>query len=252
MTTNNLIMEIGNLPNSQHIYPSPLVAFNLQMAGKPIEVIIPKNELARVKEIFQQNEYSVLNHCSFEGKRTIINVGANVGLFSLYMKMNYPDSKIFAFEPVPSTFELLKLNTLNLADINIFPFALFDEEKIETIQLHVDNSGANTIKVQDQYKSHFESNVEILLKKAGKVLSELNINKIDILKIDTEGCEVEILESLQSFLPETDYVLVQYHSEADQRKIDSLFENFKVFSSNAITINCGQVKYINSKLLDLA
>ena len=93
--------------------------------------------------------------------------------------------------------------------------------------------------------------MEIQLKKADGVLKELKINKIDILKIDTEGCEVEILESLQKILSETDYVLVEYHSEKDRRKIDSLLENFNVFSSNAFTINCGQVKYINSKLLDV-
>ena len=108
---------------------------------------------------------------------------------------------------------------------------------------------ANTIKVKKQFKNHFNQNVEIQLRTANKVLTDLNIKNIDILKIDTEGWEVEILENLQPFLSETDYILVEYHAEADRRKIDKLLENFIVFSSNAITINWGQVKYINSKLV---
>ena len=45
------------------------------------------------------------------------------------MKMNYPDSEIFLFEPVPSTFELFRLYTEHLSGLNIFPFTLFNEEK---------------------------------------------------------------------------------------------------------------------------
>ena len=140
--------------------------------------------------------------------------------------MNYPESEIFLFEPVPSTFDLFRLNTEHLSGLNIFPFTLFNEEKKETIRLHVDNTGANTIKVQDQFKTNFENSVEIQLKNANSVLSKLNINNIDILKIDTEGCEVEILENLQSFLPDTDYVLVEYHSKADRRKNRYAFGKF--------------------------
>jgi hypothetical protein len=69
MSANSLIKEIGNLPNSQFTYPSPLVAFNLQIAGNSNEAIIPKNELSRVKEILQQNEYSVLVRRSQNGKK---------------------------------------------------------------------------------------------------------------------------------------------------------------------------------------
>ena len=158
--SSNLIKEIGNLPDSSYNYPSPLVAFNLQITGKSVEIKIPKNELSRVKEIFQQNEYSVLTNRGHKGKRTIIDVGANVGLFSLYMKMNYPDSQIFCFEPVPSTFELLRLNTENLTEINIFPFALFNEEKKSPFKF--------MLIIQELIPSKFRINTKLTLKTVWK------------------------------------------------------------------------------------
>jgi hypothetical protein len=160
MSEKNLIKEIGSLPNSPYKFPSPLVSFNLHINGEKVEVKIPKNELARVKEIFQQNEYSVLAHRSKQGKRTIIDVGGNVGLFSLYMKMNYPESEIFAFEPVPSTFELLKLNTQIFTDIKLFPIALFNEDKKEIIQLHVEIVGQILLK--------YKTSTNLILKTVSK------------------------------------------------------------------------------------
>ncbi len=249
MSENRLIKELGNLEKSKFTYPSPIVAFNLQVEGKTIEIKIPKDELSRVKEIFQGHDYSILLQRRYSGSRVIVDIGANVGIFSIYMKMNYPDSRIYCFEPVPSTFDLLQKNLESISNTLIFPFGLFNDNRPERIQLHSTNTGASTIKVQDKYKNNFTNSVEIELKKASAIFDELNIEKIDILKIDTEGCEVEILDSISSRLPNIDYALLEYHSEADRRKIDQLLSDFYLYSSKALMMDLGLVKYINSKLV---
>src|SRR5262245_28331690 len=42
--------------------------------------------------------------------QTIIDLGANIGLASLYLASRYPTSRVFAVEPNPSSYELLELN----------------------------------------------------------------------------------------------------------------------------------------------
>ncbi len=246
MSDNKLIREVGD---SDFTYPSPIVAFNLQVEGNNIEVKIPKDELARVKEIFQGHDYSILPQRRFSGSRVIVDVGANVGIFSIYMKMNYPNSQIYCFEPVPSTIELLRQNLRLVPDSFIFPFGLSNENRKEKIQIHATNSGANSIKINEKNQGNYTTTVDIELKDAAEFIDNLKLKDINILKIDTEGCEVEILKSIESKLINVDYVLAEYHSESDRREIDQLLKDFCMFSSKSIMVNFGLVKYVNSKLI---
>src|SRR5689334_15143927 len=99
-------------------YPSALVDLTIQgtSAAGPIRhaVKIPKAELFRVKSIFQEGEYKLARFSSHARPKIIIDIGANVGLFALYMKLNEPDAVIHCYEPVPSTVQLLVENTKSL------------------------------------------------------------------------------------------------------------------------------------------
>ena len=64
--------------------------------------------------------------------------------------------------------------------------------------------------------------VEVQLRAAGAALAERGVEAVDILKLDTEGCEVPILRSLAGLLPSLGVVFVEYHDEEDRREIDRL------------------------------
>jgi predicted O-methyltransferase YrrM len=58
---------------------------------------------------------------------TVLDVGANIGLFSLYAsRLSHHQATIFAFEPIPTTFEILQRNIERhrLHNIHAFPFGL--------------------------------------------------------------------------------------------------------------------------------
>jgi hypothetical protein len=59
------------------------------------------------KEIFIYNSYEFL---STKKNPFILDCGSNIGMSILYFKYFYPNCKIYAFEPDPETFELLKFN----------------------------------------------------------------------------------------------------------------------------------------------
>jgi FkbM family methyltransferase len=77
-------------------------------------------------EIFVQECY--LKHgVELREGATIFDVGANIGMFDLFVAQELRDFTLFAFEPIPDTFDLLRQNTSRLADkVRLFNMGLSD------------------------------------------------------------------------------------------------------------------------------
>jgi hypothetical protein len=66
-----------------------------------------------------------------------------------------------------------------------------------------------------------------------------------MLKIDTEGCEVEILKNLSPYIKDFSLIYMEYHSEPDRREIDALLApTHSLLFSNALQLHRGNVTYI--------
>lgn len=227
-------------------YPSPIIQVKLSgTAGKDM-VCIPKNEVFRVAHVFENNEYSIPPQLVPSGYLTIVDVGANVGLFALYMKGIRRDCAIHCFEPVPQALDLLQENIHACDSITVYPYALSNHFGIENIYLHRANMGENSLKI-DPGPEGQRAAVQVV--DAATVFRQIGLTYVDILKIDTEGCEVEILESLQPYLPYVGIVMAEYHSEADRRIIDDLLQDHLLFDARICRAQLGIVKYVNSRLL---
>ena len=64
------------------------------------------------KEIFEENAY-FRHGVTLRDGDCVFDVGANIGLFSLYVGSKCLDAAIYAFEPLPPIFEILNLNAEN-------------------------------------------------------------------------------------------------------------------------------------------
>jgi FkbM family methyltransferase len=151
--------------------------------------------------------------------KTVVDVGANVGAASVYFAIAYPEACVYAFEPDSSPFSLLQRNVETLPEITVFPFGLYSSEKTLTL-FHgksdsVESSVCPSVRTGDESES-------IRLADAFRFLSERGVTQIDVLKIDTEGCEVPILRSLKPYLSQVKVLYLEYHSERDRRMIDEL------------------------------
>jgi hypothetical protein len=107
----------ANAPTSQ------LKKVTIHGKKKNYRVKIPKNELFRIKKIFSRHAYAIPKDFLTNRTLIVVDVGANVGLFALYMKLIRPESIIYCFEPVPTTLELLQANIGYMSDFHIYPFA---------------------------------------------------------------------------------------------------------------------------------
>ncbi len=227
--------------------PSEVVQLKLTYQNQTVNINFPKDEGFLVKEIFEQDEYDILPHRSHSGPLQIFDIGGNVGLFAIYMKMKYPESNIYSFEPTPNNLVLFRTNTESFKGITVRSYGLYNQEKEAVLYIHPQNSGMNSIKTFDGSSA---DTTKVRLKDAATEFDKMGFKHLDVLKIDTEGCEIEILESLGYRLADIDYILVEYHSETDRRHIDHILKDFHVYSSRAAILGLGTVSYINSRLLE--
>jgi len=226
-------------------YPSPIVEVEAPGTPGPQKVVIPTDEMFRVQSIFESHEYNVSAYLP-SGALTIVDIGANVGLFALYMKTLHPNSDIHCFEPAPQTQKLLLKNLEGHHRIDLYPFALSDYDGTAELHLHPENTGENSLK-QDQISS--DQSVSVEVRDAAAAFQQVGLTYVDILKIDTEGSEIEILKSLHRFLPYVGIVIAEYHSEADRRTMDGLLPDHLLFDARAHDIHLGVLKYINARLI---
>ncbi|HEY2415493.1 MAG TPA: FkbM family methyltransferase [Pirellulaceae bacterium] len=151
--------------------------------------------------------------------KTIVDIGANVGAATVYFAFQYPTARIWAFEPSPDSFALLTANTADLPQVQRFDFGLLDRDQQTLMYRGKDDAVENSI---GRSRELSDDAFPIALRSAEAALTEAGIDTIDILKLDTEGCEVPILRSLSGRLARTGVIYVEFHAERDRLEIDRL------------------------------
>ncbi|MCP4745430.1 MAG: FkbM family methyltransferase [Desulfobacteraceae bacterium] len=132
----------------EELYPSPLINVLIKddSGDRSIKIKLPEKELFRVRDVFSRQEYKIYSKYLPSEGLTIVDVGANVGLFALYMKLNWKDSEIYCFEPALHTFKLLEANMTQLSGIKCFAYGLANQSATVNLFLHPHNTGQNSIK----------------------------------------------------------------------------------------------------------
>jgi FkbM family methyltransferase len=144
----------------------------------------------------------------------IIDIGANVGFFALYMASNTVRPEIHCFEPAGGTRELLAQNvSANGLDqiVRIHPFAVSDRTRVE--HLHVSANSGHRSFLEHKYVGHDTEPVNCLsLSEAFERCA--NPKMVDLLKIDVEGAEIEIFNGAEaSALKRCRTIAVEVHDE---------------------------------------
>jgi FkbM family methyltransferase len=173
---------------------------------------------------------------------TIIDVGANIGAASIYFAGLYPDARVHAFEPGPESFALLAENTAPFGNISVHEVGLFDNDK--DAALFEGEYDPSTNSIGDSGLNSGRSRM-VKLKDAKPFLHGLDVDGIDILKLDAEGCEVPILRALAEMISAIKVIYVEYHNDEDRRVIDDLLSRDHILSSaDAIEPHRGELCYV--------
>jgi FkbM family methyltransferase len=188
------------------------------------------------KEIFQR-EFCLRHGIVLNNGGCFFDVGANIGLFALYVHTKCEESRIYAFEPIPPTFEILRANArlhhlpaklfnCGLADrAQTVPFTFYpklpglagrfaeDTSCQALIRVIIEQSVQAWIQADPSRKDDPHLLQEITtsleneylhrethhcpLKTLSQVIQEEQIVQIDLLKVDVESSEIDVLLGIE-------------------------------------------------------
>ena len=126
-----------------------------------------------------------------EENAIVIDAGANIGSHSVFFSKVCKASKVYSFEPQKSICDIFRENIkLNHIDnIELFPVCLGDSEGCCTISEFVADSLGST-----SFKTQSDGDFKMI------TLDSLNLIRVDFLKIDVEGFQLELLNGAQETL----------------------------------------------------
>ena len=141
--------------------------------------------------------------------RTVLDIGANLGMICIAMLRKKFFADALAFEPTPNSFRLLKKNVgqNGLEDrIKYFNLALSSENTTLEFEIAADNSGDNRIKLTGEKGKRREQNRPTIAVEAKTFDSfldahqEVDENSIDLIWLDIQGHEGHFFKGAASFL----------------------------------------------------
>ena len=135
--------------------------------------------------------------------RVILDIGANTGAYSLIAKSVNPNARVIAFEPLPKAIELFKKNCeLNNFDVTLYGKALSNFEGKAVVHLETSEDFAYAVAVNKKLQVPEIKTRELVIQTTTlkRVIEEQNLECIDLIKIDVEGHEPEVLETIKDHL----------------------------------------------------
>lgn len=163
------------------------------------------------REIFEKPFYFGPDFYKPSASDVVIDIGANIGFFTLYLNQRAPGINVHCFEPAELTFERLRVNV----QLN----GLESRTRLHQYAVSGRNGSA--------YLAHHAHSVErSLLRESGdaavaeqvetltlaRALEVCGVDRVDLLKIDIEGAEVElVLDSKPDTWRQVERVVLEFH-----------------------------------------
>jgi len=202
-----------------------------------IEMIVPDHSAAMVREVLL-GEYDLdYRHPA----PTVLDIGANVGAFAIWAVHRWPGATVHCYEPLPDNFAMLQANVAHLGgQVQLHNVAIGDPSHTKLF-LGQHNCGEGSF---FQLGEQLAEYVEVVTEPASV------LPPADIVKIDTEGAELEILSGIQHI--DFDVVLLEYHSDALRRAVDQLLADYVLLGASVHSYERGVLKYVHKRLFTSA
>jgi len=213
------------------------------------------NEIIAKQEYFQ-------NGLSVEEARCVIDIGANIGIFTMAVKLKAPEATVYAFEPIPETFQVLEQNVrlLGCSDVHLYNVAVGSQDQVEQTFTFYTNMPGNSTAVPALKEEKRPALEQIFGKEAldfasqsetrtvqvrtlSSVIREREITSVDFLKIDVEGSEISVLDGIEDMhWPIFKQIAVETHSAKLQEQVCDILahRNFEVYAERGLSSPFGE------------
>lgn len=197
-------------------------------SGEVFKVVNTNNNLGTILEVFADREYRDLEALRGVPSPTLIDIGANIGTFTVWALRMLPTARIFSYEPERVNHELLiqniRLNTLEKRAL-AYKAAVGGTSGERSLSIAGESSGKNSVSFQ--IGSGVSEMVPCTTLDA--IFQDNHIVHCDCLKIDCEGAEYELLYNASAgTLKAIDMIIVEYHGVAGENpeELKSFLQNY--------------------------
>ena len=147
--------------------------------------------------------------------KIILDIGCNIGASIIYFHREFPDAKIFGFEPHPDTFRVLQENVAHLPGVMVFNYGLGATQQRIAVPADNVNFGAFSTGGRFKDRGHPAATVECEVRRLDDVLREIGIAQVDLIKIDCEGAEADVFSTLpDAILNQCQWIVGEFHDHA--------------------------------------
>jgi FkbM family methyltransferase len=174
-------------------------------------------------DIWRHHEYTRAPLRFYSTPRVVVDIGANVGFFTLYAATQWRDASIYAYEPAPENFATLTHNVeLSRASRVCCSSRAVAAARGETKLYLKQESGWHSI-----WAEGAESSITVPTISLDDIAREIDGEAIDFLKLDCEGAEYAILTGCEALLSTlVRQIAMEYHEVGGHTVVElaSLFE----------------------------
>lgn len=189
-------------------------AGELRVGLDGLDVVVDRfsSQLGAYLDVWREGEYDLVPGFRAGPGGVVVDGGANVGFYALWQAVSVgPTGVVHAFEPNPRAFELLCRNVeANRLDwVRCHPLALTaDGGRVMLTGDARDSSMLKTTGTGD--------GVEVASTSLDQFVADHGIQRIDVLKLDTEGAEADIVAGgMDKAIPVTQRVVIESHRTRD-------------------------------------
>jgi FkbM family methyltransferase len=177
--------------------------------GMRVELVDAASFLSAHREIFVEEIYRIP---SGHPAPAIVDLGANIGLATLWLKRRFPDAQVLALEPDPEVYACLEANVRGngLSGVELRRNAAWNANT--TLRFVPDGADGG-------FASEWLNGTlggRSLAVEAVAVQELLADRPVDFLKIDIEGAERQVLGACRGILPRVRWLFVEYHDRAGE------------------------------------
>jgi FkbM family methyltransferase len=158
-------------------------------------------------DIETNGEAWLISACASLRPRMVVDIGANIGEWTLRAVQSFPEARLFAFEPNPQIYEELGRKTANIASITCVPQAISAEAGNRA--LHIKSGPHSGVSSLTKFEHHDER-VLVSAIRGDDWMKSRGVEHIDLMKVDVEGHEYSVLRSFELAFRESRIGVVQF------------------------------------------
>ena len=186
-------------------------------------------------EIFIHCEYDKEPLCVVEEGDVVLDIGANKGFFTLDA-LQKGASKVYSVEPVKHSYEQIKKLLNDFPNVEPINKAISETNGTITMFVDSDASVSNCVTSHGHIFGRDSNKVEVESVNINTLIEQIN-EKINFMKVDCEGSELELFKTIsEKNLKNIDKLVIETHGdEIDKFVYDSIISNnFRVYRHNNI------------------